>query len=144
MKLTRRGFGVLSFGAAAVAAGLRPAMAASGLDEAITAFTGGVAPGEGAISVNTPEIAENGNTVPVGFSVDLPIDQVTAVALFADGNPSPGIGTFRFGKMAAKASASTRIRLAKTQNVVAVATLADGSAIMAKREVKVTIGGCGG
>lgn len=144
MKLTRRGFGFLSFGAAAIAAGVRPAMAAGGIDEAIAAFTGGARPAEGAISVSAPEIAENGNTVPVGFSIDLPVDQVKEVAMFADGNPSPGIGSFKFGKIAAKAQASTRIRLAKTQNVYAVATLADGSAIVAKREVKVTIGGCGG
>ena len=61
-----------------------------------------------------------------------------------DGNPEPGIATFNFSPMSGEAAATTRIRLAKTQNVVAVAKMNDGSFFMDKKLVKVTIGGCGG
>ena len=113
---------------------------ASLTDDAIAAFTGGAELGSGAITLTAPEIAENGNTVPIG--VDVP--GATQITLFADGNPVPNVATFNFGPISASRSASTRIRLAATQNVVAVAKMEDGSFQMAKAEVKVTIGGCGG
>ena len=64
------------------------------------------------------------------------------IALFADANPSPGVAVFAFGRLATPA-ASTRIRLAGSQNVVAVAELADGTFRKAARAVAVTAGGCG-
>ncbi len=109
-------------------------------DDAITALTGGAGLGEGAISLTAPEIAENGNTVPIAF--DAP--GAAEVTLFADGNPVPNVATFKFGPLSASRSASTRIRLATTQNVVAIAKMEDGSFQIAKANVKVTIGGCGG
>ncbi|MEO9827619.1 MAG: thiosulfate oxidation carrier protein SoxY [Paracoccaceae bacterium] len=140
MKLTRRkilaiGSGVLGF---ASLAGL-PAFA-NLTDDAIAAFTGGAELGEGAITLTAPEIAENGNTVPI--EVDAP--GAAQITLFAEGNPEPNVATFNFGPLSASRSASTRIRLAQTQNVVAVAKMEDGSFQIAKAEVKVTIGGCGG
>jgi sulfur-oxidizing protein SoxY len=60
------------------------------------------------------------------------------------GNPTPGVATFGFGPLAGSQHASTRIRLAGTQDVVAIAKLADGSFAKASSTVKVTIGGCGG
>ena len=140
MDLTRRK--VLAIGSGALAfAGLTglPAFA-SATDEAIAAFAGGAEVGEGAITLTAPEIAENGNTVPIG--VDAP--GAVAVAILADGNPLPDVATFKFGPMSAARSATTRIRLAKTQNVIAIAQMEDGTFQMAKAEVKVTIGGCGG
>jgi sulfur-oxidizing protein SoxY len=71
-------------------------------------------------------------------------DYVKAVHVFADGNPNPGVASFFFTPMVPKAAAQFRIRLAQTQNVVVVAEMADGSLHTAKKEVKVTIGGCGG
>ena len=103
-------------------------------------LTGGADLGEGAITLNTPEIAENGNTVPIEVSAP----GAKSVTVYADGNPVPNVATFNFGPLNPSQSASTRIRLARTQNVVAVAEMADGSWQMAKAEVKVTIGGCGG
>jgi len=73
---------------------------ASLTDEAIAAMTGGAEIGEGAITLDAPEIAENGNTVPVG--VDAP--GAVEVALFADGNPVPAVATFTFGPLAASRS----------------------------------------
>ena len=140
MELTRRK--VLVTGAAAVAAsgfGAMPAYA-SLLDEEISIITGGADVGEGAINLTTPEIAENGNTVPVSVEAA----GAVSITLFADGNPLPNVATFNFGPLNPSRSASTRIRLAKTQNVVALATMDDGSFQKASANVKVTIGGCGG
>lgn len=140
MDLTRRKILALGSSAFAMAsvAGI-PALA-SLTDDAIAELTGGADLGEGAVTITAPEIAENGNTVPIG--VDAP--GAVEVTLYADGNPVPNVATFKFGPLSASRSASTRIRLAKTQNVVAVAKMEDGSFQMAKAEVKVTIGGCGG
>ena len=114
---------------------------AKSVDEMIAEFTGGaeVTEGEG-VKLTAPEIAENGNTVPV--SVDAP--GASAILLIAAGNPTPGVAQFNFGPLAAKQAAATRIRLAQTQDVVAVAKLADGSFVRTSTNVKVTIGGCGG
>ena len=151
MKLNRREAMVAALGgvaALAIAPAIStPALAKGTVDDAIAKFTGGKAPTEGKIELSTPEIAENGNTVPVEFSVDSPMtddDHVTDVLVLADGNPSPGVATFHFTPMSGVAAASTRIRLAKTQNVVVVAKMKDGSSYMAKKPIKVTIGGCGG
>ncbi len=102
---------------------------------------------DGRIGLELPQIAENGNTVPISFEVDSPMsesDYVKAVHVFAEKNPLPNVATFHFTPRSGKARASTRMRLAKTQNIVAVAEMSDGSVYMAKTEVKVTIGGCGG
>ena len=140
MKLTRRNMLITSSASAvAVAMGAFPAFA-SVTDEEIAKITGGAALAEGAITIDAPEIAENGNTVPIG--VDAP--GAVAVTLFADGNPLPNVATFKFGPLSASRSASTRIRLAKTQNVIAIAQMEDGSFQKASANVKVTIGGCGG
>ncbi|MGR3500964.1 thiosulfate oxidation carrier protein SoxY [Pseudaestuariivita sp.] len=140
MELTRRKILAIGSGAFA-AAGLTGLPAFASLtDEAISALTGGAEMGSGAVKLTAPEIAENGNTVPIG--VDAP--GATQITLFADGNPVPNVATFKFGPLSASRSASTRIRLASTQNVIAVAKMEDGSFQMASAEVKVTIGGCGG
>ncbi len=71
-------------------------------------------------------------------------DHVASVMILASGNPNPGVITFNFTPMSGVAAATTRIRLAKTQDVIAVAKMSDGSVFMDKKLVKVTIGGCGG
>src|SRR5262245_29822963 len=101
----------------------------------------------GKIKLDVPEIAENGLVVPLNVEVESPMtdaDYVKAVHVFADGNPLPGIVTYRFTPACGKASASTRMRLAQTQNIVCIAELSNGNLHMAKANVKVTIGGCGG
>ncbi|MEO1329914.1 MAG: thiosulfate oxidation carrier protein SoxY [Pseudomonadota bacterium] len=143
MRLNRREALMAGFGAAAAAAlpvtFATQAMAATAVDEAIAAFTGGAEVKEGGVTLTTPEIAENGNTVPI----EIDAGDATDVLILADGNPSPGVATFHFGALAV-GTASTRVRLATTQNVIAVAKLADGSFGKVERAVKVTIGGCGG
>ncbi len=140
MSLTRRD--VLVWGAGSAAAlslsGL-PAFATA-TDDAVMAFTGGADTMDGGITLTAPEIAENGNTVPI--EVDAP--GAVSIAVYATGNPLPGVATFNFGALAGSRSGSTRIRLAKTQEVVAVAKMEDGTFRKASATVKVTIGGCGG
>lgn len=102
---------------------------------------------EGRVEIDAPEIAENGNIVPIAVSVDSPMtpeDHVKAIYVFADGNPRPDVCIFHFTPKNGECLAGTRIRLAKTQKLYALAEMSDGSLYLASREVKVTIGGCGG
>ncbi|HEU4661549.1 MAG TPA: thiosulfate oxidation carrier protein SoxY [Pseudolabrys sp.] len=115
--------------------------------DAIAEFTGGKAAEKGKISIELPEIAENGNTVPLKVSVDAPMEAdnyVSDVLVIADGNPRPRVVTFRLTPMSGKAVASTRIRLATTENIIAVAKTSRGQFFTGQKLVKVTIGGCGG
>lgn len=108
-------------------------------------LTGGVAAKPGKITLKLPEIAENGGSVPMTVTVESAMsgaDFCKAIHVVADGNPAPGICSYRFAPGAGKAEVSLRIRLGKTQTVRAVAVMADGSAYQAAAEVKVTIGGC--
>jgi sulfur-oxidizing protein SoxY len=101
----------------------------------------------GKVKLDVPEIAENGLVVPVNVEVESPMtdqDYVKAVHVFADGNPAPGVVSYRFTPACGKAAASTRMRLAQTQNIICIAEMSSGSLYMAKSNVKVTIGGCGG
>ena len=102
---------------------------------------------EGKIKLDLPSIAENGLVVPLSFEVDSPMtdkDYVKAVHVFAEGNPNPQVASFRFTPMSPKAAAAIRIRLAQTQNIVVIAEMSSGEIFTVKKEVKVTIGGCGG
>ena len=115
--------------------------------ELIKKFTGGKEAAKGKITLDLPEIAENGNTVPLALTVESPVtaeNYVKEVLFVADGNPNAGVATLMFTPMSGKAEASIRIRLAQTQNVIAVAKMSDGSLFTERKTVKVTIGGCGG
>lgn len=101
----------------------------------------------GKIKLDVPEIAENGLVVPVNVDIESPMtdaDYVKSVHVFAEGNPMPGVVSYKFTPACGKASASTRMRLAETQNIVCIAEMSNGKLYMAKANVKVTIGGCGG
>ena len=142
----------LALGASAVSvavlgASAGPAQAKNDSEEAIKKFTGGKTPVQGKIKLDLPEIAENGNTVPMTVTVESPMTEqshVTDVLIVADENPRSGVVTFRFSPASGIAEANTRIRLAATQDVIAVAKMNDGSFFIASKQVKVTIGGCGG
>jgi len=138
MTMTRRSVMVMGAGAL-VAFGL-PMRASAAAEDRIAEFTGGADMGSEGLTLTAPEIAENGNTVPI--EVDAP--GAEAILVLAMGNPTPGVAEFKFGPLAGSHSASTRIRLAGTQDVVAVAKMKDGSFVKASSNVKVTIGGCGG
>ena len=138
MELTRRN-AILMGAGALVVVGL-PMRASASVDDVIAQFTGGAEVGTGDITITAPEIAENGNTVPIEVSSGTAVE----ILVLATGNPTPNVATFKFGKLAASRAASTRIRLAGTQDVVAIAKLDDGTFVKASSTVKVTIGGCGG
>ena len=140
MKFTRRD--TMAIGGAAALATILPSLSSAAIpvDELVMGVTGGADAASAGISLTAPEIAENGNTVPI--SVDAP--GAVAITVLAAGNPLPGVATFNFGSGSASQSATTRIRLAGTQDVIAVAEMADGSFASAHQTVKVTIGGCGG
>ena len=151
MKLTRRQALMVSAGAlAAVSSGLTSSTAfadAAAANKKLMEFTGGKTPQSGKVTLIAPEIAENGNTVPVAVAVQSPMTDksyVQSVMLLAEDNPNPAVITFNFSPMSGEAKATTRMRLAKTQNVIAVAKMNDSSTYMDKKQVKVTIGGCGG
>jgi sulfur-oxidizing protein SoxY len=132
---------------AALGATISPAAAANDSADLIKKFTGGKTPAEGKVKLDLPEIAENGNTVPLTVSVESPMTEqsyVSDVLIVADGNPNGGMATFHFSPASGVAEANTRVRLAATQNIIAVAKMSDGSFFTASRQVKVTIGGCGG
>ncbi|MEZ5818497.1 MAG: thiosulfate oxidation carrier protein SoxY [Hyphomicrobiaceae bacterium] len=146
---TRRAFlGTAAGGLAALAFAPAAALAdAKMVADEIKKLYGDKALKEGRIKLDVPSIAENGLVVPLSFEVESPMseaDYVKALHIFAEGNPNPLVASFMFTPMAPKAAASIRIRLAQTQNVVAVAEMSNGELYTAKKEVKVTIGGCGG
>ena len=102
---------------------------------------------ENDIYLDLPEIAENGNQVKVSFEMDSPMtdsDHIKTVDLLADGTPSPNVAKFSFTPEMGSCSATTRIRLAKTQNVYLLTENNNGQFLMTNAKVKVTIGGCGG
>ena len=123
------------------AAALLPAAAVAGsansVPEAIAEFTGGADAPEGEVLLEVPEIADNGGAVPVRVAAE----GARRIALFADANPYPGVAVFAFGSLVPSA-ATIRIRLAESQNVIAVAEMADGTYRRASREIAVTVGGC--
>ena len=144
MKIDRRK--VVVMGASLAASSLLPVSVLAQSDsqqtaeEIIQEFTGGASIGSGDIMLTTPEIAENGNTVPISVESK----KASAIKILALGNPGPDVVTFKLGPLSAPHIASTRIRLRKTQDVLAIAKLEDGSFIQEMKTVKVTIGGCGG
>ena len=114
---------------------------------AVRKILGEAKPIDGKITFELPEIAENGNTVPFSISVDSPMtdkDHVKAIHIVATSNPQPGVATFRLSPQSGKAAVASRMRLQRTQDVITIAELSDGRFLMARRPVKVTIGGCGG
>ena len=147
--LHRRRILTIAIGAAAAAASsAAPAFAAKNdADDLIRKFTGGKTAAEGRVRLDLPEIAENGNAVPMTVSVESPMTEqsyVSDVLVVAEGNPRGGVATFHFSPASGVAEVNTRIRLAETENVIAIAKMNDGSVFKTSKQVKVTIGGCGG
>ncbi len=100
---------------------------------------------EGRITLELPPLVENGNAVPMTVTVDSPMtaaDHVKRVHVFNEKNPQPYIVTFHLGPRAGKAKVSTRVRLADSQKVVAIAELSDGSFWSASADMIVTLAAC--
>lgn len=140
MAYSRRNILAIGSGTLAFAAFTGLPAFASLTDEAIAVLTGGADIVEGGVNLIAPEIAENGNTVPIEVSAE----GAVSITLLASGNPNPDVATFNFGPLAGSRAGSTRIRLAGTQDVIAIAKMEDGTFHRTSATVKVTIGGCGG
>jgi sulfur-oxidizing protein SoxY len=149
-RMTRRQTLCLGAQTAAMAllAGPRALIAATNEAAAeIAQFTGGKTTAAGAIAIDVPEIVENGNSVPLSVAIDSPMtpdDRITEAIVIAEMNPQPRIATFHFSAMSGRAEAGTRIRLASTGNVFVLARTSNGKLYADSKQVKVTIGGCGG
>ena len=99
----------------------------------------------GRVKLDLPPLSENGHAVPLAVTVESPMtaaDHVRAIHLFTEKNPQPDVATFRLGPRAGRASVATRIRLADTQTVLAIAELSDGSFCSARADVVVTLAAC--
>jgi sulfur-oxidizing protein SoxY len=100
---------------------------------------------EGRVELSLPALAENGNSVALGVDVDSPMsdaDHVVSVHIFAEKNPLPRVVEFELGPLAGKASIRTRIRLADSQRVLAVARMSDGSLFSGAATIEVTQAAC--
>lgn len=115
--------------------------------EEIAKFTGGAVPVDSPLlSLDLPQIAEDGFVVPMTVSVESPMteqDHVRRITVISESNPLPGVITARFTPASGRASVSTRIRLARSQRLFAVAELSDGRYFSRAVAVTVTVGGCG-
>ena len=142
-----------------------PSLAYSAPAEAaaeIAKFTAGVVPEAGRITIDLPEIAENGNAISLAVDIEIaengnaislavdidhpmtPESHVVEALVVAEANPWPRVARFHFTPMNGRAMVATRIRLAGTQTVHVLARTSEDRILIAQRQVKVTIGGCGG
>jgi len=119
-----------------------PARAEESLDQLLGEIFAERRPKPGAIAMKLSPLAENGLAVPITLSVDEPPANVRRIVLLAPGNPFPRAAEYRFGPRAGKAEISTRIRLARSQTVTAVAELADGSLWSTAADITITSGAC--
>jgi sulfur-oxidizing protein SoxY len=150
--IDRRDF-VLGAGAAALLTGLLgtipEAHAGAGSAEfeaALAELLKGATPHTGGIDMELPGSIENGDYVPVALGVDSPMTEasyVKAIHLLSPANPRARVSTFTFTPLSGRARVTSVMRLAKTQEVVAVAELSDGTLLMGTRSVDVKVGGCG-
>ena len=142
----RRSGGVAVIGAVSLMSTPRAAQATPAtLAAAIRAVTGAAELRTGKVKLEIPPLVENGNTVPLTVSVDSPMtpeDHVKSIHIFNEKNPQPNIGNFYLGASAGRAQVATRIRLADSQKIIAIAHLADGSFWSATADVVVTLAAC--
>jgi sulfur-oxidizing protein SoxY len=147
---TRRRFLGLAGGAAMAGAvpivTLRTAEATPAtLAAAIRNVTGAATVQTGKVKLDVPPLVENGNTVPMTVSVASPMtadDHVKSIHVFNEKNPQPNIGNFYLGPRAGRAQISTRIRLADSQKIVAIARLSNGTFWSVSVDVVVTLAAC--
>lgn len=131
------------------AVGLSPLFASHATEDealaAMKAIMGSATPRAGKVTLELPPLVENGNLVTIKVSVDSPMtqaDHVKAVHLIAEGNPLPNVVSFFLGPRAGRAEIGTRIRLANSQRVWAIAQMSDGSFWRGYAETLVTLAAC--
>ena len=144
-RITRRRLLATAAGAGAVLV-VRPAQATpTSMAVAIRRVVGEASVKTGKVTLTIPPLVENGNTVAMSVKVDSPMtakDHVKAVHVFSEMNPLPDVIGIQLGPRAGKAEVQTRIRLADTQTVIAIAEMSDGSFWSDKVNVIITLGAC--
>jgi sulfur-oxidizing protein SoxY len=142
----RRSAGLAAASGIAAAWPAVPAHAApEAMREAIRAIVGEAELREGKIALDLPLLVENGNAVPLTVSVESPMsaaDHVKAIHIVSEKNPQPQVISVALGPRAGRAQLSTRIKLADSQKIVAIAELSDGSFRTASADVVVTLAAC--
>lgn len=132
----------VGFGARAQSPRFQPAQDIAPL---VQRLTGGVAPEREGVEIELPQIAENGNSVPMRVRVASPMtaeDHVSAVHIIAERNPRPLVATFHLGPRSGRAEIGTRVRLAGTQKVTVLAALSGNRFRMGQMDVLVTSAAC--
>lgn len=135
---------------ATLAVALRPAIAATlprteTTESAIRRFSGDNPIRPGRVTLDLPPLVENGNTVPLAVSVESPMtpeDHVCRIGVFNEKNPQPNVVTVHLRPGAGRAQVSTRIRLADTQRITAIAEMSDGTYWSASADAIVTLAAC--
>jgi sulfur-oxidizing protein SoxY len=115
------------------------------VQQAIRQRIGDREPQPGGMTLTLPKIAETGNSVPLTVTVDSLMsaeDHVQRIHVFVPGNPEPVAATYHLGVRAGRAQISTQIRLARTQTVLALAEMSDGSVRSDAASIVVTLGAC--
>ncbi|HTT10779.1 MAG TPA: SoxY-related AACIE arm protein [Burkholderiaceae bacterium] len=142
---TRREF-LLATGAIALAVHCRPSEATPAtMQEAIRKVVGDAEIRRGKVKLDLPPLIDNGNVIALAVSVDSPMtpaEHVKAIHVFNEKNPQPNVISATLGPRAGRAGLSTRIRLADSQTVIAIAQLSDGSFWQASQDVIVTVAAC--
>jgi sulfur-oxidizing protein SoxY len=142
---TRRWIVLATAGAVFAPFAIPAAATQAAMEEAIRTLVGESEPRRGKVRLELPPIVENGNTVSLTVSVESPMTEsnhVESIHIFNQKNPQPYVAAFNLGPRAGKASVSTRIRLADSQQVVAIARLNDGSYWSDSADVIVTLAAC--
>jgi len=146
---SRRDFLIAAAGAAG-GFGLAPASrhaqaTPADMQDAIRKVTGGAALRSGRVKLEVPPLIDNGNSVALSVAVESPMtpsDYVKAIHVFTERNPLPNVLSVYLGPRSGRARIATRVRLADTQNVIAIAQLSDGSYWTASAHVVVTLSAC--
>jgi sulfur-oxidizing protein SoxY len=135
-----------TLGALPFAIRVRPAEATPEMmATAVRAVTGGAAVQTGKVKLDIPPLVENGNSVPMTVSVASPMtsgDYVKSIHVFNEKNPQPNLGNFYLNARSGRAQISTRVRLADSQKITAIAKLSDGSFWSTTADVVVTLAAC--
>src|SRR6266436_1849396 len=144
--MKRRAFLTAAAGIGLGLVSVEPARATpAAMQEAIRTVVGSARVTPGRVKLDLPPLVENGNTVPIAISVESAMsqaDHVKAIHVFNEKNPQPDVVSFHLGPRAGRATVATRMRLADTQTVVAIAELSDGSFWSARAAVVVTLAAC--
>lgn len=140
----RRTF-LIATGSLGLAAALPAWATPESMREAVRKIVGDATVTPGRVSIEAPPLSENGNVVPIAVTVQSPMtpaDHVKAIHVFAEKNPDSHVITASLGPRAGRASLATRIRLADTQTVLAIAQTSDGRFWSGQVNVVVTISAC--